>query len=298
MLNFTREIKRDLPVPPKSDKEAVCALAGLLATGGSVNATAHALVFVSENERVAEYFMRLTERFDAHPEVLEAVFDPKREKDKLTLSCTGEEAERLYKMISKLDPAKIKEEEAAFYARGAFLGGGSCTLPRGGAKTGYHLEFVFPEASDAETCVRILETMDILAKLVTRGERSVVYLKSREMISDFLSLVGAASAIKKLNEVSAAREENNRRNRVENCTAGNADRAAIASVVQVHAFSELDSMGVLDALPEPLRETARARVSYPELSFAELAEKLGITKSGLSHRLRKLMKLYETEKKS
>ena len=295
MLNFTREIKRDLPVSPKTDREAACALAGLLATGGSVS-DAH-VVFVSENERVAEYFMRLSERFGAHPEVLEAVFDPKREQDKLTLSCTGEEAERIQKAISALTTAQL-EEEAAFFARGAFLGGGSCTLPRGGAKTGYHLEFVFPRASDAENFVRVLETMDILAKLVTRGERSVVYLKSREVISDFLSLVGAASAIRKLNEVSAAREENNRRNRVENCTAGNADRAAIASVVQVHAFSELEAKGVLDTLSEPLRETALARVNYPELSFSELAEKLGITKSGLSHRLRKLMKLYETEKKS
>ena len=298
MLNFTREIKRDLPVPPQSDKEAACALAGLLATGGSVNATAPAVIFVSENERVAEYFMRLAERFGAHPEVLEAVFDPKREQDKLTLSCTGVDAERIQKAIFTLDLAQMQEEEAAFFSRGAFLGGGSCTLPRGGAKTGYHLEFVFPEPSDAENFVRILETMDILAKLVVRGERSVVYFKSREMISDFLSLVGASSAIKKLNEVSAAREENNRRNRVENCTAGNADRAAIASVVQVHAFSHLEKMGILDTLPKPLNETARARVNYPELSLAELAERLGITKSGLSHRLRKLMKIYETEKKS
>ena len=298
MLNFTREIKRDLPVTPKNDQEAACALAGLIATGGSTNATARSVVFVSENERVAEYFMRLAERFGAHPEVLEAVFDPKREKDKLTLSCTGEEAERIQRAVLALDPAGMEEEDAAFFARGAFLGGGSCTLPRGGAKTGYHLEFVFPEASDAENFVRVLETMDILAKLVSRGERSVVYLKSREMISDFLSLVGATSAIKKLNEVSAAREESNRRNRVENCTAGNADRAAIASVVQVHAFSTLETMGVLDALPDALKDTARSRVQYPELSLAELAEKLQITKSGLSHRLRKLMKIYETEKKS
>lgn len=297
MLNFTREIKRDLPVPPKSDKEAASALAGLLATGGSVN-DSHTVVFVSENERVAEYFMRLAERFGAHPEVLEAVFDPKREQDKLTLSCTGEGAECIKKAISAVDPAQMQGQEAAFFSRGAFLGGGSCTLPRGGAKTGYHLEFVFQKATDAEIFVRVLETMDILAKLVLRGERSVVYLKSREMISDFLSLIGAASAIKKLNEVSATREENNRRNRVENCTAGNADRAAIASVVQVHAFSQLEAKGILDALPDPLRDTARARVNYPELSLAELAEKLRITKSGLSHRLRKLMKIYETEKKS
>ena len=298
MLNFTREIKRDLPVPPKNDREAACALAGLIATGGSVNTTVPTVVFVSENERVAEYFMRLAERFGARPEVREAVFDPKREQDKLTLSCSNDDALRMIEAISDLDPVQLKEREAVFFARGAFLGGGSCTLPHGEAKTGYHLEFVFPSETLAEDFVCILESMDILAKLVSRGERSVVYFKSREVISDFLSLVGATSAIKKLDEVSAAREESNRRNRVENCTASNADRAAIASVIQVNAFSELEARGILATLPTPLRDTARARVECPELSLAELSERLGITKSCLSHRLRRLMNIYETEKKS
>ena len=42
---------------------------------------------------------------------------------------------------------------------------------------------------------------------------------------------------------------------------------------------------------EPLREAAQARLADKEASLKELAERLGVTKSCLNHRLRKLVKI-------
>ena len=47
----------------------------------------------------------------------------------------------------------------------------------------------------------------------------------------------------------------------------------------------------LDILPEELQTVAIARLENPTDTLSELAEKLGITKSCLNHRLRKLASL-------
>ncbi len=290
MKNFTNEIKRDLLArPPVSREGAAAALAALLSTGAS--RTRDGFEVVSENERVAAYFVRLAERFGVQPEIREAVRDPKRMRDKLTISCTGEGAERILGMARSVH-GNLAGEQALCYLRAAFLGGGSCTLPHDGASTGYHLECVFFDGARAEEFCELLASFELYGKVVMRGETYVAYVKSREAISDVLSVLGAENALKKLDAVSAAREQSNQENRIQNCMAGNADKAATASARQTLALHYLQACGALQAQPEQLRETAMARLAHPTLSLSELAALLGVSKGGLNHRMRKLMQLY------
>ena len=91
LTNFTNEIRRDLlAYIPSTRSGAAAALAALLATGASL--TDEGFEIVSENERVAEFFLRLAEKFGARPEVREAMRDPKRKRDKLVIFCGGEGA--------------------------------------------------------------------------------------------------------------------------------------------------------------------------------------------------------------
>ena len=295
-MNFTSEIKRDFAsLPAGARGQDVATFAALITTGGT--RTEQGFEFVSENERVAAYFMELCERnFGVRPELKEATFDPKRERDKLTFACVGDKAAEILHEVGAVEIGRLKGESALSYIRGAFLGGGSCTLPRGGAKTGYHLEFVLPDAKTANAFVRLLDKSGLIARKVIRGETAVVSLKSREAISDFLSVSGAASALRTLEEVSAAREERNQENRVSNCYAGNADKSAIASATQVMVLRKLEQSGGLSALDDTLIQTAHARLEHPELSLTELAQLIGVTKSALNHRMRKLMKIYDTDK--
>ena len=59
------------------------------------------------------------------------------------------------------------------------------------------------------------------------------------------------------------------------------------------AIRRLEAAGVLENLPEKLRQTAQLRSKNPELTLSELAEEFDppVTKSCLNHRLRKLMEL-------
>lgn len=295
MASFTSEIKRELLQSfPRKKENAVAEIAAFLNTACSV-APHGAVVFVSENERIAEYFLRLTDAMGVRMELGDAVCDPKRRRDKLTFYCAGGDASKLLSSaFPKSAMTHFAEDRgrAVSYLRGAFLGGGSCTLPKGEAKTGYHLEFVFSTAQSAESFSDLLTSLDLLSKLVVRGEKHVVYCKSREIISDFLSTVGAKGALRRLNVVSSEREESNHSNRVSNCYAGNADKTAIASASQIVALRRMREDGLLASLPDALAQTADFRMQNPADSLSELAGKLGVSKSCLNHRLRKLMTLY------
>lgn len=270
-------------------------MAAMLSTSGAL--TENGFIVVSENERVAEYFQRLSEALGIRPEIREVTRDPKRRRDKITFFCGGENALYVVNETRALRAHLEDNSDAAlYYLRAAFLGGGSCTLPRDGASTGYHLECVFFTQERAEEFCDLLAGFELFGKLVPRGDTFVAYVKSREAISDVLSVLGANNALKKLDAVSAARARTNNENRIQNCMAGNADKAAIASAAQTVALQKLQESGTLQTLPEALRQTALARLENPTLSLSELALTLGVSKGGLNHRMRKLMQIYkETE---
>ena len=293
MTNFTRDVKRELLTQPVKDDALRYAFSAIIATDGTPEGEEIALV--SGNERVFEYFLLICERLQIDVSLKNAMLDPKSSQDRLTFSLKGESVRAGY----LLPPAAEEEgrhfqSRALAYLRAAFLGGGSCTLPRDGSKTGYHLEFQFFDPTVAERFCEMLDGLELFGREHTRGNggRYIVYLSSRESISDFLSVVGAKSALKKFESVSFERDKSNRRNRVNNCFIGNADKTATASAERIVVLQKMQQQGLLDGLPAPLRETAEYRIDYPTLSLAELAQKMGIGKSCLNHRMRKLMKIY------
>lgn len=299
-MNFTQEIKRELIKSIPEKQCCRCALlAAVLDTSGDWDLTSESGALVggfsitSESEEIVAYLLNNVEqRFGVQMTLVEAVRDPKHGKNKLTFSYYGDGGGEIADEITDYSSAnKIDDCCAQTYLKGAFLCGGSCTLPKEGKKTGYHLEVVFNNKFDAEDFQLLLDNFQLIGNIVVRGDKHVLYLKSRESISDFLSIIGAESALRKLETVSSEREERNNENRVINCLAGNADKAAIASAAQVKALRGMKEEGKFLLLTEQLRLTAEARLDNPELSLSELAEKLNLTKSGLSHRLRKLMEI-------
>ncbi|MEG1706983.1 MAG: helix-turn-helix domain-containing protein, partial [Clostridia bacterium] len=54
--------------------------------------------------------------------------------------------------------------------------------------------------------------------------------------------------------------------------------------------------GTLQLLDEKLKTIAMARLNNPEATLAELAEEVGLSKSGARHRLNKLMEILQETK--
>ena len=164
-------------------------------------------------------------------------------------------------------------------------------IPSENGKSGYHLEFVFSDKKTADDFCKMLWSMDLLAKIIKRKESYVVYIKNKEIISDFLSLIGVSSCLKKFSVIVEKRDEANQNNRAANCYSGNVEKTVQASVKQVMAIERLKDSAIFEDLSEELKGLARFRLDNPAMSLQELADSLKLSKSCLSHRMRRLMEL-------
>lgn len=309
-MNFTSDVKKELMKLPCGKKESRAALSAYFSACGvfAESGTGDPEFFlVSETERVAEFFTGLFYNlFGERLIVSRAVKDRLSGRSRLILECprgakNALETLELYKPGAGFTvgvPQVFKENDAArrAYICGAFLGGGSITLPADGKKTGYHLEIAFPAEEDGESAVAeefaaLAETDDLLLKCVKRGGETVAYMKSKEAISDFLSVLGAENALKKFGAFCEEREKNNNLNRAANCSSFNADKTATAAVKQVLAIEKIVAAGADTTLAAPLKKLIALRLARPELSLQELADELGVSKSCLSHRMRKLTEI-------
>ena len=94
-------------------------------------------------------------------------------------------------------------------------------------------------------------------------------------------------------EARLEKELNNKVNRRCNCDDANTSKVVEAAQEQLAAIRTLRVRGQLEGLPGKLRQAAAAREENPESALAELAEMMQppITKSAMSHRLKKLVEL-------
>ncbi len=304
-MNFTSDVKREIIANGIEKEGAKSALSALVRTSGNVGLRGGVptFYFVSETENVAEFFMSaFEEKFAVAPFVSHASRDKMSGRAKLVIECPEGEAERVAKELGlakrtgdlheSIPPRLISTQEGAIaYIQGAFLGGGSCTVPFESGKNGYHLEFVFQTKKIAQQFCRILEELELVGKLAARKESYVVYIKSKELISDFLSVIGAGNCLKKFSALVEKRDKANNDNRAFNCMVGNVGKTAEAAVHQTMAIQRLLSWSGFSALSEDLRKTALARMENPTLSLQELANTLCVSKSCLNHRMRKLLRI-------
>ncbi len=175
------------------------------------------------------------------------------------------------------------------FLRGAFLAGGSVTDP---AKR-YHLELATSHYKVSLETYSLLLDLGFAPKQTLRNGSSILYFKQSEAIEDFLTFLGAPVAAMGVMEAKIEKEMKNKINRIVNCDNANTSKVVEAAQAQIGAIRLLRERGMLDNLPEKLRQTALLREENPESNLSELAALFDppLTKSALNHRLRKLVEL-------
>lgn len=179
-------------------------------------------------------------------------------------------------------------DERRAYLRGAFLAGGSVNNPE---TSSYHLEIYSLYKEHGEALTELINTFQLNAKTIERKKGFITYLKEAEKISDFLGLVGAFQAMLKFEDVRIVRDMRNSVNRIVNCETANLNKTIGAAIRQVENIKFIENAIGLDQLPEKLREIARLRVEYQDVTLKELGEMVStgpVSKSGVNHRLRKI----------
>ena len=177
----------------------------------------------------------------------------------------------------------------AAYLCGAFLGGGSVNRP----ESSYHLELVSESYGVANFLYVLLKKMEFPVGITDRKEEYVVYLKEGDSVMDFLGMLQAEKALERFEVARNLKEVRAQVNRLVNCETANLQKTVDAAGRQLRDIRHLQEKGMFEGLPDLLKETGEARLAHPEASLAELAEILCVSKSGLSHRMRKLQRMAE-----
>lgn len=252
---------------------------------------------ITGNPNLAARLPRLFHRafrvgFDRTPE--------EQQPGKLVFQIT--DREKIAHIINQLgyDPAQnpvlhinfgILEEECcrASFLRGVFFAGGSITDPL----KRYHLELATSHMQVSRELEVLLRECGYPPKSVARSGGYVTYFKQSHQIEDFLTLIGAPVAAMNVMSAKLEKDLRNSVNRRLNCDSANLDKAVEAAQEQLEAIRRLEEAGQMELLPEKLRQTAALRSAHPELTLSELAAEFDppVTKSGLNHRLRKLVQL-------
>ena len=258
--------------------------------------TAKKISMQSENLSVTKlYALMINKNYDAFVTVTKG-----NSKNVTYRAEVADEIDRL-KILASVDfgiiDGKISHEffnrsccEAAF-VRGAFLSCGQMTDP----EKSYRVDFSVKNEALAKELQEILARHEVKANISTRGKGFVVYIKRSEMIINLLALMGASMRSLELIETTIIREANNKTNRMFNCDGANIKKTIEASIKQRTAIEYLIKREMLSSLPEELISAANLRMQYPESSLKDLCKNSTepITVSGLNHRLKRIIEIYE-----
>lgn len=188
-------------------------------------------------------------------------------------------------------PAGAPAHDRRAFLRGALLGSGSISF----SSSGPHVEFVVREPDAAAAIVEALAADDVRALVSLRRGRSVIYLKGQEEIAALLRLVGANRGVLELETHRVGRDVQARLSRLLNAEEANLGRTVRAAGRQLAAIARLEADGSLARLGSGLRETAALRRRMPDADLDTLAAALGVSRSAVNHRLRRLVELATDE---
>lgn len=187
------------------------------------------------------------------------------------------------------------------YLRGLFLICGSINDPK---TSRYHLELLVSEAKEAVFVQKLLNIFDLNAKILSRSNGYMIYIKEADKISDFLKIIRAHNAVLYFEDVRVYHQEKNIANRLNNCEQANIDKIIQTANIQLKYIEIIEKNLSIELLDDKTKEVLEYRKKYPEASLKELSEIISletnksITKSGLNHRFRKMKELAERLEKN
>lgn len=173
------------------------------------------------------------------------------------------------------------------FLRGAFLCAGSMNDPQKSS----HLELSMPNGRGENALAAFLSDAGYPPRRIERASGVGLYYKDSASIADLLTLLGSVHLIFEYYNTRIERDIRNNENRATNCVARNIEKSISAATRQMEAIGILMDSGRLDGLEEGLRTTALLRYRNPDATLEELRALHipPISKSGLNHRLQKLL---------
>ncbi len=173
------------------------------------------------------------------------------------------------------------------FLRGVFLAAGRLSDPQ----VQYALDFSLGDRTGL--FADALRGLDMLPRVSNRKSGAMLYFRRGEDIESFYGHAGLNSVVFNVIERKITTLARRETQRYLNCVTKNYDRMTVASERQLKIIRRLEAHNLLSSLPDELEQTARVRLEYPDLPLSLLTTKMteSITKSGLSHRFKRIEEL-------
>lgn len=290
-MSFSSEVKTELI---KTRASACCNLAecyGMLLF--SKEYSAEKITFITENKDVVFTFKHLVKScFDVR--VIVSQIGKKRVMYKSEV-CGKLDCQKILTQFHNnkcvyLNTDLVKKNCCVgAFLRGAFLSCGTITDPQ----KSYHLEFSIKTQELAEQFSLFLKSNGTIPRIFKRNSKWVVYFKGSALIEEILTRMDASQHTLEIMGVKVYKDIRNKTNRINNCETANITKTVNAAVKQTKAIEILEKKGKLECLPQELFNVALLRKKYPNESLSELCKLTcdSLTRSGLNHRLQKIVKI-------
>lgn len=291
MISFSQKIKSELLL--REIPAYCCAVSELLAYIIVLGKDNGDYVSVSgENEAVLNSVSKLANK------VLKVNVKPLKLGNTYSIMISkGQKYKEKYSAIENLYDGLIcdmfkKDCCRAGFIKGIFISAGTITDP----EKNYNLEFYFKNEITSKMVEKVFSALNLELKETVRKSNYVLYTKNSNIICDFLTRIGAHNEQMQILNLKIERELRNDFNRAVNSEIANMDKTIKASIKQIYAIEKIKQEKGLEILPDELYEVAKLRLEHRDLSIGALALKLKnpITKSGVNHRLNKIMKIADS----
>jgi len=179
------------------------------------------------------------------------------------------------------------------FLRGVFFASGRVTVPNG---KGTYYSLDLSPIRHQERILGLILDAGLELRTTTRRSELILYQKKSGCIEEFLTLIGLNNAVFAIMNKKIATEVAMSQHRITNCEINNINKTVTASQRYKVAIQKIERAGLLSSLPEELEMTARARLKNDSLSLHQLAATMTppISKSGLLHRLNKIVEFSES----
>lgn len=180
------------------------------------------------------------------------------------------------------------EDELRGFLRGMFLGCGYIKDP----SKEYALDFFIDDEKTGEKLYSLLKLKEKRVSQTTKRNKYLVYLRNNEDIMDVMVMIGSLQEFFKYEEVIMMKDLKNRTIREMNWELANETKSLDTGMKQTKMIEYIGEHVGLQNLSSVLEEVARLRVKNPEASLVELANIIGISKSGVRNRFRRIEQTY------
>ena len=283
-MSFSQERKKELISQPiKSSQHRRAVLEGIFFAKGQLDE--QRVTISLEGEEIVKYTARLIKEFFGRDIVITEGAVGRR----CLFSFESKGAVRFFASFENGELPSLEDElRYQYFLRGIVIACARITDP----DKEYLIEFASVRPF---MLMSFFSDNGIVSYMSERKKETLLYIKQNAMLESFYAAAGMNQMFFTLLNSKIKSGISNETNRITNCEVNNINKAVSAAQKQLEAIRVIEEANLFSTLPEELLETAELRLKYQDMSLTQLALVAvpKISKSGLSHRLNKIMEIAE-----